>query len=310
MRSSLLHVALSTQIAAVLAGCRAILGFGDPTFDSCVAGADCNTEPPPGWSGPVAFYEGPWGRPPACPDDYPVQARQGNRGPSGAPATCSACACSAPSVTCASTALTGYSHNACNGMGEDATLTPDQCSTFPWAQGWAIAFHQGSPQGETITCAPDGGVADPPALTWSAAGLACAPSAPTATCPSGAVCAPPPPAPFAPRWCIWRDGAATCPTAFPVEHVWEAPQDTRGCTPCQCSTVTGTCTVTTELYTDTNCQTQAATVSGGACTPMSGIQSALEMISYSGAPSCDPTGGDPTGGVQPGPAVTICCPAP
>jgi hypothetical protein len=310
MRSQLLHVTLSTLLAPVPSGCRAIDGLGDLTFDSCVAGADCHEQPPPGWSGPVALYEGPWGQPPACPGEYPVAARQGNRGPSAAPAVCSACTCTAPLVSCTAGGLTGYAKTTCNGQSTDAPVTPDHCFTFPWAPGWANAFHQGTPQGGMASCAPDGGVADPPALTWSATTLACAPSSPATVCSSGALCAPPPPAPFAPHWCIWRDGAATCPSTYPVAHVWDDPQDDRGCTSCLCGSITGSCTVTTLLYTDVDCQNQAATVEAGQCTQASGIQSALVLVSYSGQASCDPSGGDPTGGVQAKPAVTVCCPAP
>jgi hypothetical protein len=308
MRSSLLPIALSTLLVPVPSGCRAIGGLGDPAFDSCVAGADCNAAPPAGWSGPVAFYEGPWGQPPPCPGDYPVLERQGNRGPHTGPTACSACTCGAPSEACTSGGLTAYVKTTCNGQSTDVPLTPDQCSTLTAAQSASSAFRQATAPAGTASCLPDGGVADAPALSWSTTGAACAPSTPTPVCASGSLCALPPPAPYAPRWCIWHDGAATCPSAFPVAHVWDDPQDTRGCTPCQCNTIAGTCTVTTLLYSDVGCQTQVATVQGGQCTSTSGIQSALTMVSYSGQQSCAPSGGDPTGGIAPQAAVTVCCP--
>ena len=56
------------------------------------AGYQCSPNPPAGWSGPFAFYDGPSA--PACPSSFSNEFANGGIGFLGPPAACSKCTCS------------------------------------------------------------------------------------------------------------------------------------------------------------------------------------------------------------------------
>ena len=271
-------------------------------------GYDCEAPPPPGWAGPVAFYEGAPGTVPACPAEYPSVAATGTSGVSAPPATCGACTCGAPAVTCSAAPLDLYASSSCpSPAAQTLMLVGGACTPVP---GMDTHFVQEAPAAAVGACAPAGGTPDAGPLAWTTEGAACGPPAAPVSCADGTLCAPAPAAPFAPRWCVWAAGAQACPPAFPEGYVWETGDDQRGCTPCVCgASGPATCTVTTALYNDGACNDPIGSIGTvGQCVYKQGVHSALATTSPSGSPGCPAGGGSPTGAVVTTPAVTICCP--
>jgi len=279
-----------------------------PDAAACpVAGDDCGAPPPAGWSGPIAFYEGAPGTTPPCPGEYPVVVAQGRAGLSAPPATCSACSCGAPSVTCGMEPLVLYSEWNCPAP-PDATLMLASATCTP-LKGTSDHFVQTAPTANVSACTPAGGLPSLPPPAWTMSGIACGLSDQATACADGSVCAPLPPAPFDARWCIWQAGAPACPAGFPTQHVWEMAADGRGCTPCTCgSPSAATCSVTTQFYSDSACQTSIDSLSLiGACTHEASVRSVSATTTPAGSPSCSTGGGNPEGSVTAAPAMTICC---
>ncbi len=268
-------------------------------------GYDCEPPPPEGWSGPVALYEGAPGTVPACPAAYPSAAANGEAGISAPPAACSACTCGAPAVTCGATKLDLYGWTSCSSSMQSVMLTAGTCASVSGSH-----FEQEAPQASAGACAPAGGTPSAGPPVWATAGAVCGAAAAPVSCADGSLCAPAPAAPFAPRWCIWTAGAASCPAGFPDQHVWETDDDQRGCTPCTCGAPgPASCTVTTTLYGDDSCGSSVGTLTTvGQCVVKSSARSAQATTSPSGTPTCSAGGGNPTGSVVTTPSVTICCP--
>ncbi len=89
--------------------------------------------------------------------------------------------------------------------------------------------------------------------------------------------------------------------------------DSRACGACACNDPSTTCGATSYTFYDlNNCANgNTSVVNSGSCANLSGL---LDLLSWSAkatlpAPSgaCEPSGGAPTGSVQPDGAVTFCC---
>ncbi len=276
------------------------------------AGYVCAAAAPSGWEGPVAFYEGATGTvPSSCPVAYPVVAAQGQAGLGAQPATCGACSCTTPTVTCGPEPLSLYSGSGCWGS-PDETLTPAQatCTPLQGAQTMADHFQQTAPPPSVSTCTPSGGAPDLPPPVWTTSGVVCGIDGQPTTCADGSVCAPAPVAPFEARWCIWQAGAQSCPAGFPKQHTWEQVDDGRGCAPCTCGSAVGAkCAATTAFYGDPQCQSPLSqTAALGTCVHQDSVEAVVATTSPSGTPSCPTGGGGPTGSAVAVPVTTICCP--
>jgi hypothetical protein len=285
-------------------------GGADADADAACAptGYDCEVDPPPGWSGPIAIYEGAPGTVPSCPAEYPSVVAAGGSGLSAPSATCSACTCGAPAVTCSAAPLEIYQGSNCpSPPTQTLMLAGGACTPV---SGMTYHCVQLAPQASVGTCTPAGGVPDLPPPVWATSGIACGSQATPLSCAGGTWCTPAPPAPFEARSCVWASGAQTCPAAFPQQHVWETDDDERSCTPCACGAPgPATCAVTTALYSDPACGSHVADITMvGTCVHESGIGSVQATTSPSGSPTCAAGGGQPTGSVVTTPAVTVCCP--
>lgn len=327
--------ALSGSLA--LAGCRAIQGLDELTFDlqgsgggtsvveDCANGQDddgdgqidcadsdcgaagyaCFADPPKGWSGPAAFYEGPFGQAaPACPSLYPDLAYAGDTGPEAKPATCSECVCGAAEVTC-SVELKLFNNINCKGNGTTTgALTPGSCTPL---DGAASSLALTPAQATIEPCLPSGGIADVPALERSTSGVACGAVRRSGGCSSGQFCAPRPKAPFREAQCIWRQQHQTCPASYPDQHHLETVMDDRGCTPCACGAPTPSCAATTTLFSDLACGAQIADLPNNNDCVTSLPAAAMTAVTGSGSADCLPKGGAPTGSAAAVSQATICC---
>lgn len=292
--------------ATALVACRAIEGLDELKFDVGSGGASascpCGEALPQGWSGPIAVHEGPPGTTPGCPPEYPIPVLDGGVGPDAAPATCSACTCGAPQVTCNPGAVAASTHSGCNGGKQTVLPAAGVCALFAPSGDY---FVQSPAQVTVGPCPPAGGVASLPPPGWGKEAVACGLAA-----DSGCNCAPPPPSPFEARTCVWRTGVHACPVGFPVDRGWASLADTRGCAPCTCAAATpaATCTVTIGLFGDTQCQDHLSDLGpAGACGEQWGVHSVLATATASGSPACAPGGGAPVGAASAEQTVTICC---
>ena len=321
-----------------LAGCRAIQGLDDLSFDlpgsssgasgveDCTNGGDddgdglsdcadpdcgaagfaCVAAPPKGWSGPVAFYEGtPDAAVPACPDLYPDLEYQGDTGPEAKPAACSECVCGAAAATC-SVGLGLFSKDLCKGSGPTSiALTPGTCVELG---GSALSLELTAAVVTVKACSPSGGIADIPAAPRSTSGVACGGPSRSDGCSTGEICAPRPKAPFRDARCIWRQGDQSCPASYPEQHRLETVMDDRGCAPCVCGAPTPpSCAATTTLFSDTACGVEIAKLPNDNACVASMPAAAMVAVTQSGSATCLPTGGAPTGAVAPVTQATICC---
>src|SRR5262249_33512993 len=91
-------------------------GLTDCADPACAAGYTCTPNPPQGWLGPVALYNGPPANKPKGPPGHPDTAHQGNTGIINDPAMCSACTCGNPTVTCTPNVVELDSDAACSTM--------------------------------------------------------------------------------------------------------------------------------------------------------------------------------------------------
>ncbi len=298
----------------------------DSGFD---ADAQRDTGPPPpscgdasvcaptvaGWTGPVAMYQGS-APPPTCTSPYGNDVYDGNLGLDAGPATCADCTCTPKNATCAP-AFMGLSSpcgTACGGTG----LSSGACASEPgcglisgnwYASVTAPAVNGGS-------CTPDGGGVAMKTESWSTTARACAlPSdAGTAECPAGDLCVPNLTLPFN-GICVFAAGTPSCPAGYNGSRTvyFSETMDTRGCDPCQCGPITGTCSGTIVDYVNAGCSgTVSETVPvPSQCTLIAKplLNSPTSEVTLTPAASCLPTQLVPSSNGTDIPTfpTTVCC---
>lgn len=267
---------------------------------SCVA-------TPAGWEGPGILYDGPPDALPDCPEDFQVEAYNGVREAMPGNAACSACACDAPTVTCTAANLVGYGTNNCGNF--QGSLNQNQAvgQCVQTQNNNVDSVRANVPTLDASACAPTGGElqAEPPQV--ATVGRVCT-ATPGGGCTDG-VCAPAQiDAPFLGQVCVWQSGEQACPDPYTVQYVYGSElQDNRSCEACSCGDADATCTITTILYTDGNCQNQLVMVpNNNTCTQATGAGSVMVTKDMTG--SCPPSGGNLTGEIELGPErTTVCC---
>ena len=282
---------------------------------SCVLAA------PPGWTGPLALFEGAPGSVPACGPAYPSQVVSGKAGLVAPPGTCAACSCSgANGSTCAPTmTITPYTGVTCTGIvcaGNVATVSSQVCAALTGVGGIA-----GCGTSFAVSAAPQvlGGSCTPSAPQvlkldqpiWGKEAVGCgAVSVETASCGKGAVCMPEVPVGFESSLCISQLGNQICPAAYPSERTYYASfADDRGCSDCTCGAPTGYCDAMIAFYGGADCTSllgPSTTIAQGSCHPTAGAVSVKTLVGQALGLSCSPAGG-PTGSAVPGDPVTVCC---
>jgi hypothetical protein len=332
LRRAAAGISAAVVIAGLLVACNALTGSGDLTVrldgdDASTEGADasppvppgacpsagrrCVAAPPQGWDGPLFLYEGAEADVPACPTSMALTRVEAHGGAPTGGHTCSACSCGpATGITC-SAMLTQFNSTTCtNQIGATTPIGTACVTTTVNVDSVSVSL--------TATggsCAAQGGAATLEPIAWAGAVKACgAPTLLPDGCATGELCAPEPEPPFEARYCIAKKGDEACPPAFPdrlVAH--EDVEDTRACSPCQCSPPAATCTGSLHYYAaDANCagasQSSPLPVTCRVVADLSGVH--VSDLIPAGSCTAVTAASTPTGEVKAKAPVTVCCRAP
>lgn len=277
--------------------------------DAACSGFAC-LDVPDDWEGPGILYEGPPDPMPDCPDDFPTSIDVGGTDIINDPATCSACTCGAPAITCRPSALLAFRSDNCGSFGfPNAQPSSGDCSTL--TAGTTIrSYIANPPAADAEDCAPSETslMGSPP--SFGAQGRVCALRAGSGGCASGESCSPTQIAPpFVGASCIWRDGEEDCPSGFEQRHVFATGLvDNRSCSPCACGTPNVSCEATTTIYGDALCSDAVEIVSNNAMCAVNAPPGVALTVEITSAGSCAASGGEPSGSVDlDGDVTTVCC---
>lgn len=286
----------------------------------CASSEACVDLAPPGWDGPVAYFEGDeLAMLPSCAAPFGGLDVEVFADLVAEPAQCDACECGAASdVECSPPSIRLYGNSNCGGTpGSEFQLgAVDECTVFPNGVGaYGAESDPVVPIAGTGACAPTGGAATLDAPRWSTQLRACAPPTPTLACGDGKVCAPAPGPPFAAGLCIHRPGDVACPAGDYDQRLlrYTGVDDARGCAACECdSPEGGTCSAEI-LFSYTNTCTDdylhLINPGSGGCTTLWGDEpsSGMLLVDAVDGASCTPSGGAAQGEAQPTEPVTFCC---
>jgi hypothetical protein len=298
----------------------------------------CVPVSPAGWSETVLLWHGALVDQPPCPSWAPAQNREGNADLTSTPASCVACACQPPTGTCALPAkITASNAPTCAAPGNISL-------SFDPPAGWAGECTQSNAIPAGVLCggvpcvqsvsiepliltetgcmptiptppAPPPGPGDSP--TWSTVAITCGSDHHGQCSDPGDTCAPNlPPLPPGFQICVSAFGDQQCEEGFPDKHVFYRDfHDGRSCTPCACDAPSGgTCTGAISVFDGSVCSGLLLTLDvandGKKCSglvPGSGLASkSAGPLTYS-AGVCPPSGGEPTGALEPITPKTFCC---
>jgi hypothetical protein len=305
------------------------------------AGAECNGACVPavadvGWSPvPFVFWQGMAKdlMTSSCPAKVPSRSQLYYSTPDQAPVSCPTCSCAPSTGACAlpETIAIGASPSCPGEADAGVPFNPPSDWDGGCTANGAIAAVDcdGGPCLATVgptapigaSCAPTQAVV-PKIVTWANAAFACGGGTNTGACEDpGAVCmAAPSTLPTGFSVCVSTDGddsTVQCPTGYPSRIVYYlGGEDNRGCADCECGLPQGdSCSSSlVSFYADDACFTQVgavtATSSGPMCvgipdgSPLGSKQASAPVYSPG---TCQPSGGEPTGSVEPKHPVTFCC---
>lgn len=284
----------------------------------CANGAPSCIVVPSGWT-LVAFAST---RSTACPAGFtgmPTDLVE------GATASASACSCGACNLTTPPTCnsgsvpvhfdnVTGSGGGSCSMLASANTgplmnNPPGSCGTDLYQGSYAgfdVKYTSPPPSGGA--CTTPGMVANG-GVTYASQDRACtADSAQSANC-NGKACTPTVPGPY--KACIMSTGTASCPPGPLSSLHLVGTGGSLSCSDCGC-TVTGSCSGTVTLYTDTMCTNNAYAVpADDSCNPIYQQQASYSSYIYAGGMpqgvGCQASGSS-TAHVTLAGAATICCP--
>jgi hypothetical protein len=297
----------------------------DGDSDADCGDSDCTTtagyacvNPPAGWTGPIALFEGTSAILPSCPSSFPTQAFVGRSGVSVPIHTCNDCSCAPLAVNCAAASVEFFSETSCTGVPVLTLTQSAACTQIPAAVQRAEILAP-TPTAAAECTKSGGGVAGSlPAVTFGANAIGCTAAGPGEGCDgsgANAACTPPSTAEFN-QICVFRRmNAGACPGDFPVRHTYsEQFNDTRGCSDCDCGNPNPApaCTAQTTAFATTDCTGPSTNLNNnGVCLDASAATNgSFTLTSVTpNAPLCAKSGGAPTGTVAPvpGSAIIVCC---
>lgn len=275
----------------------------------CAVDFVCEPAAPGGWSGPVVVVtRAGEGASPSCPSNAPSTVFATRSGINAPPAACE-CLCAPPpaeSLACGSATI--YSSSSCITIGRSvATLADDTCTTLslPTTGTWSLNAPPFSARaGASCTAMPATTV---PPIDWAASHRGCGFGAPVG-CGDARVCAPR----RSPeeRLCVYVDGEATCPAAFPeLLSTAEDATDSRGCSACSCGAVEGRCGGYIDITDGCPGRLLHERINVGACQTASSIPDGWANTSYTPTASCPPSAPTPVGTATLTMIRTVCCAA-
>jgi len=316
-------------------------GTDDAAMDAAGAkgcNGQCAPLRPLGWSDPILVAKAPPGTKLSCPAEAPVHHFTKYADMTADPLTCS-CACR-PSTGSCKLPTTMSAHNAtCNASATISTPSDPppgwdgSCSAANPISGGALC--DGKPCVESLTIGPmeavdDGcevdeleilkGAGDTP--TWGVEVIGCEgfPEEGEVGCGSGAKCAPNPTPPPEFRLCVYKEDDVPCEGEDYTDRfvIYEGYDDQRDCSACTCAQeVEGSaCSAMASIYTDNLCVDPlvlgypVSSIKEGCfdlTIPGQALGSkAISNVKYH-AGTCQPSGGEPIGGVELLRPSTICC---
>ncbi len=260
-----------------------------------------------GWNGPIVLFEGAIAQDPGCTVSFPAEAYLGHAGLVPEPASCAACTCTTPQVSCTTNPLSFGDATCATVLGSFPQPTPGQCQsiTIPSMTAGVSAM---APTAVAGACTPSGGMAMLPPPNWQTVGRACGVLGEGKGCATTESCVPKPSTPFEAGLCVYTTGDMPCPQAFPQKHVFDDDVvDNRDCSPCSCGAAMATCTATTTIHNNSTCGGNPLSLpNDGSCHAINTGSSI--KVSVNGTGSCAPSGGQPMGTISVGPSkTTVCC---
>lgn len=330
-------IALALAVLGGFAGCETvvvtdcnILCHGLEPFecpfncDVCMGG--CMEIPPLGFTDPILLWMGNASDEadvPECPEEAPEVVFEGY-GDFTNEHTCPSCQCTAPSCELPP-GLTGSTAPACDGQDPTSFDVPPEWDGACTAPAAAAPGELGSlliPAPTVSACAP---TLDPAAerlglpAPWRRRARGCAGSQKKHACHDPSlmcIASPIPPSPeFAMCILYLRNGVPKCPKEYPEAHMFHRGfDDTRDCTECACGPAEGSaCTARVSVYEDSGCEqllgAETVTLDGPRC--MTGPDLRLASMDAQWIEdepgACTPSGGVPTGAVEPKDPAYFCC---
>jgi hypothetical protein len=225
-------------------------------------------------------------------------------------ASCTACSCSTPTVTCNLANLTSYANGNCSGSSEQHQQPPVGTCGAINPSGGTDSYRALAPTASSTACTPSGGVATVPPPQAGTGARVCTAALSDAGCgDADRVCVPiDVGAPFEAKVCVWRSGNQGCPNGFDDKFLFATElDDTRDCSTCTCGNANATCTATTTLYSDGACANQLDTVPNTNTCVQEGVAQSI-MVATTTMGSCPSNGGEAIGDVALGQGeTTVCC---
>lgn len=282
------------------------------TVPSCSGGLTCEPGAPAGWSGPIVLVTGPGdAAAPSCPATAPSTAFTTRSAMTAAPADCG-CACTPPSaaaMSCGSGTLQTIGSSFCAALGTNhSTLADGECRSIPslpTSGRWTVSSPPFSTSATGCTPAPSTTL---PPITWGASHRGCGIGTPVG-CGDAQVCVPPREA--GERLCVYVDGDAACPPAFPVSLATaEDATEGRSCSACSCGAIEGSCGGAINIAS--SCAGGGGTilyasVGVGSCTVPVSAPTPYASANFVPTATCPPSATAPTGEVTPTTVRTVCC---
>lgn len=208
--------------------------------------------------------------------------------------------------------IAGYQDAPCATMdAEPIFFGLDFCTNL--TRGYTAATGVDGPRA-TFVCDTSTQTPTLPPARWTTAAVGCAqPTPPVDGCGSGQICAPLPTAPFGGHACVSSPSDEACPqqTYTTKSLYYTGTLDSRSCTACGYDPSVISCTGTAVMYSDSACTDELEEVTdfSQSCRslPDGFTSTTLLDASFTGTPSCTPTGGAPNGTLAAVGPVTVCC---
>jgi hypothetical protein len=265
-----------------------------------------------------------------CPGNAPQSSGQvWYASPDPTPLSCPTCSCAPPTGVCTLAEVVTVSASAACPSDAGVPFDPPSswdggCTSNDAISGVAC---DGGPCLATVgpltpiesECVPQAVITK--VAPWELAAFGCAGRTNNGACNDpGKLCVPALPSPAVGfSICVSRQGddpMVQCPQGYPARSVYYVDgYDNRECAPCECGPPQGgSCSSIVTVYADDACSVQVGSVTAMSSGPMCvSIPDGSPLGSKQAGPpmytpgSCQPSGGEQTGSVQPNDPFTFCC---
>lgn len=277
--------------------------ISDAAAPPCEAPSSC-VAVPQGWQGPfaVAIAQDPE-EVLTCVGEQWVRGWQRSGTLPDASISPAECGCSCGPIT-GSCGVTIHQHDdpGCGKPPVDQVATLGVCNpTASGTDGFRASVILNSP-----LCPPVVTKFISPLGTEQPIAIGCSPTHPGG-CSGSDVCMPK--LPMGSRLCVRSEVTPTpaCPPQFPQSvELRSGVEDTRGCSPCTCTTTASSCALSYTLFDQAACAGTTEAFTDTAC-HISRARGASKLTQATLSGTCQPNGGAPIGGVMAQAASSLCC---